>query len=215
MKVSIIIPTLDGDRDGLMKYAVESANNQNGFTLDKDYEIIIQEADECVSKNINNAVKKAKGDYIKLLGDDDLLTPDCLLDLYTKIIEGFDFVCANAINFEPNGNENINCSEIPETVSDLAVENTLHGGTILYRRATFLPFDERMWTAEEYDHSMRMAAAGLRFGYTDRVVYRYRLHGGQKSGFYWQSSKDKKQARYNYIMSIQDRYFNNHSKICR
>jgi len=218
MKVSIIIPTVDGYRDGLTGETLISCRNQEGFVLGVDYEIICDPADELVGKNINDAVKKAKGKYIKLCADDDLLTPNCLKDLYEKAEEGFDFVCANAINFSEKGDENIICSTIPETVSNLAEDNSFHGGTILYRKETMPPFHEYMHTAEEYEHSLRMAAMGLRFGYVDKIVFRYRIHGEQKSGVYWDEdgrrSKEKRVSRYAYIMKLQDKYINNFSRIC-
>jgi glycosyltransferase involved in cell wall biosynthesis len=201
MKVSIIIPTLDGDRDGLIQFTIAAAKNQEGFILGVDYEIIIQQGDESVGKNINDAIAIAKGKYIKICADDDLLTPNCLKDLCEKAEEGFDFVCANAINFGVNG-EDLACSHIPETVADLAFENTFHGGTLLYRKDTMPLFDEDLWTAEEYELSLRMAAAGLRFGYVDKVVFRYRLHDEQKSGAQWEGGRRvrlKRVPRYEYI----------------
>jgi glycosyltransferase involved in cell wall biosynthesis len=216
MKVSIIIPSLDGDREGLTAQAVRSCQNQDGFTLGIDYEVILQQADERLGKNINDGVAKAKGKYIKICADDDLLPSNCLKDLYEKAEEGFDFVCADAINFGLNGEEDISRSRIPETVSELAEENTFHGGTILYRKETMPPWDEDMFTAEEYEHTLRMAAMGLRFGYIPKVVYCYRLHDEQKSGFYWggdNRSKNKREARYDYIMKLQDKYIDNFNPI--
>jgi glycosyltransferase involved in cell wall biosynthesis len=216
MKVSIIIPSIDGDRDGLTQQAVDSCQHQDGFTLGVDYEVILEQADEPVGVNINNGVKWAKGKYIKIVGDDDILLPNCLKDLYEKAEEGFDFVCANAINFGVNGEEDLFQSFIPETVSKLAEENTFHGGTLLYRKEAMPLFDEDMWTAEEYEHTLRMAAMGLRFGYTDKIVYRYRLHGEQKSGVYWEGdrrSKEKRKFRYDYITEMQAKYLFNMNKI--
>jgi len=217
MRVSIIIPTLDGYRDGFTEETLISCQRQDGFTLGTDYEIICDPADELVGKNINDGVKKAKGKYIKICADDDLLTPNCLMDLYEKAEEGYDFVCANAINFSDKGEEDIICSHIPKTVSDLAKDNSLHGGTLLYRKATMLLYNEYMHTAEEYEHSLRSAAEGLRFGYVDSIVYRYRLHCDQKSTMYWRDDRlyrTKREARYAYIMKLQDKYINNFSKLC-
>lgn len=220
MKVSIIIPSLDGDRDGFTREALRSCQNQEGFTLGEDYEIILQQADEPVGKNINDGVAKAKGKYIKVMGDDDLLTPNCLRDLYEKAEEGFDFVCANAINFDMEGKEDLVCSDIPERVSDMILTNPIHGGTLFYRRETMLSYNEKMWTAEEFEHTLRSAAAGLRFGYVDKIVYRYRMHDSNKSGGGgWDSSvrsRLKRKPRYEFIYGpdgIVSKYVNNHSLI--
>jgi glycosyltransferase involved in cell wall biosynthesis len=219
MKVTIIIPTLDGDRDGLTEKTIQSCKNQEGFILGVDYEIIIQQADETLGKNINDGVTKSKGKYIKICADDDLLTPNCLKVLYEKAEEGFDFICANSINFNINGDEDLYFSCIPETVSELAQENTFHGGTILYLKETMLPFDEEMWTAEEYEHALRTAAAGLRFGYVNEIVYRYRLHDDQKSGAQWEGGRVnrlKRIPRYEYIYGergIISKYIHNTNPI--
>ena len=213
MEVTIIIPTLDGDRDGLTQYTIAAAQTQDGFTLGVDYEVIVQQGDFFLGKNVNDAVRKAKGKYIKICADDDLLPPNCLKDLYDKAEEGFDLVCADAIDFELDGKETLHRSKLPETVSEMAEENTFHGGTFFYRKETMPLFDEGMWAAEEYEHALRMAVMGLRFGYVDKVVYRYRLHGSQKSGFYWLRDDDKKVFRYQYIQAMQNKYITNYNKI--
>ena len=213
MKVTIIIPTLDGDRDGLTQHAIASAQTQDGFTLGVDYEVIVQQGDFFLGKNVNDAVKIAKGKYIKVLADDDLLTPNCLKDLYEKAEEGYDLVCADAMDFEASGRETLHKSRLPLTVSELAEDNPFHGGTFLYRKETMPLFDEDMHTAEEYEHTLRMAVMGLRFGYVNKVVYRYRLHGSQKSGFYWLRDAKKKMDRYSYIQAMQNKYITNYNKI--
>lgn len=207
MKVSIIIPTLDGDRDGLTQQTIASCQCQDGFILGMDYEVILQQGDELVGKNINNGVAKAKGKYIKICADDDLLTSNCLKDLYEKAEEGYDLVCSDAVNFEEDGSEDYYPSDIPETVSDFATENTIHGGTILYRKYAMPAWDETMHTAEEYELNLRMAAAGCKFGYIPKVTYRYRLHGEQKS------ISGNKFSRSEYITHIQGRFINNHNRI--
>ena len=179
MKVSIIIPYRK-DR-GYLKEAVDSASNQDGFTIGVDYEVILQKGEYRLGKNINDAVKKAKGRYIKILADDDLLTPNCLLDLYSKAEQGFDFVCADAIDFGLPEGDIYHPSLLPRTVNELARENTIHGGSILYRKETMPLWDEDLWSAEEYEMSLRMAAMGLRFGYVDKVVYKYRIHSQRKT----------------------------------
>jgi len=212
MKVSIIIPTLDSYRDGYFDKTLAAASNQEGFTLGLDFEILIQEADQSLGKNINEGLKRAQGKYIKICPDDDLLTPNCLKDLYEKAEEGFDFVCADAVNFSEGGEE-IFASHIPKTVAELALDNSIHGGTVLFRRAVMPPYDEGMWTAEEYEHALRMASYGLRFGYTPKVVFKYRLHGAQKSGFWWQSDNKKKLSRYEYIDAMRSKYLTNNKLI--
>ena len=214
MKVSVIIP-YNKDR-GFLSQAVASVENQLWFTMNEDYELIVEYGDCGVSTNINNALKKCKGEYIKLCGEDDLLTPNCLKDLYTFAVQhDLDFVCANAINFQEDGTETVIKSFIPRTVNDLAMNNPFHGGTLLYRRTALPVWDESMWTAEEYEISLKMAAAGCKFGYLDSVVFRYRLGEQQKSGVYWQTDPDTKLYRFEYIEQLQGRYLGNMKPINR
>lgn len=223
MKVSVIIP-YNKDR-GYLAEAVESAERQENFVLNEDYEIIVQQGDWMLSRNFNDGFKKAKGKYIKILAEDDKLSFNCLYSLYTHAEEkGLDVVCADAMNFDLDGtNTMVYKSRVPRTVHQLALENTLHGGTLLYK-ATALKsisaltdevFNERMWTAEEYDVSLRLADAGCRFGYTPEVVYYYRLHGEQKSGVYWQTDPDTKMYRYEYIEKLQNQYYGNYKAVSR
>lgn len=200
MEISVIIPYRDKRKT--LAEAIESVVRQDFHS----HELIVHQGEYNIGKNINDAVTKAEGKYIKILADDDLLTENCLKDLWHKAEEGYDLVCANAINFEEDGSEHLVKSFIPRRVMDLALENKIHGGTCLYRRSTMPQWDELLWTAEEYELHLRMAASRLRFGYIDKIVYRYRLHQNQKSGFYWQQDPDKKLYRYEYIENLQNRY---------
>jgi glycosyltransferase involved in cell wall biosynthesis len=204
MEVSIIIPFKEARE--FLNEAIASAECQSGFVLNKDYEIILQKGDYRLGKNVNDGVAKAKGRFIKILADDDLLTPNCLIDLYTKAVEGFDFVCANAINFEPDGKETLIRSRIPDNLIEFTYENPIHGGTVLYRKENMPAWDETMWTAEEYEVTLRMANMGLSFGYVDSIVHRYRLHDSQKSGFYWETDDQTKLYRFEYIEALQSQY---------
>ena len=216
MKVSVIIP-YNEDRGGLHQ-AIRAAENQDGFKLGIDYEIIPQFGDFTVGKNINDAVKKAKGEYIKICAEDDELTENCLITLYELATDGYDLVCANAIRISPEpkfrGYWN---SSIPELVSDLAKENTINGGTILYRKETMPVWDEDMWCAEEYDVSLRMAAAGLRFGHIAEYVFCYRMWRGQKSRVTLSTAQRTEfdMERQEYIFNLRLKYLNNHNKIQR
>lgn len=179
MKVSIIIPY--NESRGFLGAAVESCERQENMRLGKDYEIIVQHGDCSLGRNVNEAVKKCKGRYIKICADDDMLAPGCLHALY-QAAKGYDFICADAYDFE-NDKQILSYrqSVIPRKVCQLSEANTIHGGTILYRRSVMPRWDEDYWCAEEFDVTIRMAAAGCKFGKVDEVVYWYRVHGGQKS----------------------------------
>jgi glycosyltransferase involved in cell wall biosynthesis len=207
-KVSIIIP-YNIDR-GFLKAAIASCEDQDDFTLGVDYEIITQQGDYFVSKNVNDAIAKAQGKYIKKCDEDDMLTPNCLIDLYTFAEEGgYDFVCANAVHF---GDENNTISSmIPETVGELADLKSIHISSGLFLRSAMLEVNEEMWTAEDFDLILRMASGGCKFGYLDAVVYMYRVWGLNKSRDFNTVPNARKGSkfRYEFVQELQDKYMTN------
>lgn len=216
MKVTIIIPY--NVSRGYLGQAVTAAEHQEGMKLNEDYEVIVQHGDCGVSENINRALKKAKGDYIKLCAEDDVLALGCLNDLYPfAVAGGYDFVCADAYNFE-NDKQILDLvqSVIPATVANLAERNTIHGGTILYRRDALPEFNEDYWTGEEYDITLRMASQGCKFGKLNKVVFWYRCHARQKSLVYKSENGEMIKRRFRFIRdTISATYANNHFRIVR
>ena len=182
--ISIIIP-YDQDR-GFLAEAVASAESQTF----KDFEIIKQFGNCNVSKNLNDGIRKAKGEYIKILAEDDLLLPNCLQDLHEGI-QGYDFVNADAQNFGINpmwyGDEEYHESEHIGKLTNFAemlFQNQLHQLTIMYRKSILVAvggFDEGLETAEDYDMNMLLLSKGYKIGYVNKFVGRYRLHETNKS----------------------------------
>lgn len=176
--VSIIIPC-NKDR-GFLEETVVAAKNQTYI----DIEVIVSNFPASSSNNINQGIKKSKGEYIKLCGEDDLLTPNCIEDS-VKAIQGFDFIHGNAINFWSNGLEQPYIPTIKNpTLQEMITLNVIHGGTVLYRRDCFDRFggfDETLWCAEEYEFNMRLLYNGCKLNYCDSFMQRYRRHKKQKS----------------------------------
>jgi hypothetical protein len=107
-------------------------------------------------------------------------------------------------------------SEIPEKVGQLAEANTFHGVTVLYRKAIMPAWNEELWTGEEYEYNMRLAAAGCKFGKLDEIVYWYRIHKDQKSLIYKSDDSEMILRRYRFIRDvIQINYVNSHFRIVR
>lgn len=185
MLISVIIP-YNEDR-GFLAEAVASAESQ----YFKDYEIIKQFGNFNVSKNINDGLRKAKGEYIKILAEDDMLMPNCLRDLYSEIIKGYDFVNANAKNFgvshmwfgDGDYHEEIFKGRLTN-FSEMLAQNKLHQITIMFRKKVLFEvggFDETLLTGEDYDMSLLLLKKGYKLGYINRVVGKYRLHETNKS----------------------------------
>lgn len=204
MDVSIIIP-YKSDR-GWLEEAYNSAKRQK-FT--GTFEVIKQQGPYNSATNLNNGIKKAKGTFIKKLDEDDYLPTNSIQRLYNKAIKGYDIVCSKALNIYPEEGFRQFNSIIPANVSQLALSNTIHGGSTLYRKSSLIKaglLDENLWTGEEFELHLRMAAAGYSFGYTGFVTYFYRIHNNQKSmqgG--WVSSEDylkrKKYIHHNIVLN--------------
>jgi len=173
--ISIIIP-FNEDR-GYLKDAVKSAEAQTF----KDFEIVPFFSSKGVSYNINRAVEKSKGEFIKLLGEDDLLLPDCLKILHSSMGDK-DFICANS--YEGYTGFEQETMSMPNDIKGLLKRNTIHGGTLLYKRECFTEtggFDESLRTSEEFDFHLKLLSKGFKLGYVNEFVYFYRWHTGQKS----------------------------------
>ena len=80
-KVSVIIPTVDRPE---LQRAIGSVKAQTF----KDFELLVEHDTERVGKSVmvNNAIKKAKGEYIVVVDDDNELMPR-FLELTLKAIE--------------------------------------------------------------------------------------------------------------------------------
>jgi len=198
MKVSIIIIVVK-DR-GWLDEAIRSALNQDY----NDYEIILASDGNPgmkkyankyglkfslsngnrLSINFNKAAKIAKGEFLKPLADDDLLTPNCLKDSIMNIQDNA-LLYANAINFLGKS-EKIYKPPMKENFEKLLKKRSsyIHGGTILFRTDVFLKcggWDGELKSCEEYDFYLNLLSKGYKFTYLDKVVYKYRIHNRQKS----------------------------------
>ena len=204
--VSVIIP-YNKDR-GFLVDAIESYENQ---IFSGTSELILSHGpDRSLGGNFNDGIKKAKGKYVKILHEDDLLTPNCLQDLFDEAEEkNADLVFAQARNFAGVGVKQI--SKSPPIVSDMTLQalidnNFIHGAAILYRTEMLHKlegFDESMWTAEEYEFHLRCLASGYKPHFVPTIVCEYREWEGSKSRVYRLQIKEE---RLQYIEQIKESF---------
>ena len=195
--VSIIIP-YNEDR-GFLQDAINSVWMQTY----RDFELILEKGPGTLGQNVNNGLKKASGEFIKILAEDDELTPDCL-QILTNGIRNYDFIYSDAENFGnlPSGWD-IYSKDTTTNLADMLHANGIHGGTALYRTDMFRDvggYDESLWTGEEYDLHLRLIKAGYKHRHVPGIVYRYRIHGDNKS----QLANVK--IRHQYIDEIRKKY---------
>jgi glycosyltransferase involved in cell wall biosynthesis len=165
---------------GFLDQAIESVKNQT-----VKCELMIQQGNYNKGKNINDVLQLAKGEFIKILDEDDTL-PETAIENLEKGIEGFDWVCGDAEDYWYNGYE----LDVQKwtgrvvTLEEMLEKNCIHGGTTLYRKQMLLNiggWNEDLWTAEEYDLHLKLMKNGYKLGYVPKIVYKYRIHDNNKS----------------------------------
>jgi len=197
--VSVIIP-YNVDR-GYLRDAKLSVLNQSY----SDWEIINAHSDNKCSYNINLGLERAKGEYIKILAEDDLLPPRSL-EMLVKGIQGYDFVYGDAEFFGEGYTGPKRYRDKTVTLDSMLEKNGINGGGCLYRTEILRAvggWDETLWTAEEYDLHLRLIKNGYKHRHIPGIVYRYRIHGDNKS-----IAKDSfsRLNRHEYIEQIKQKY---------
>ncbi len=194
--ISIVI-AYDRDR-GFLSDAVTSAKSQD---FRHGFEVVTEQGYNIRSINVNNGVKRARGQYIKLLDEDDLLTHDCLSILYHGI-DDHDWCCADGQSF---GDITQTYRGEKPTLERMLEHNRIFGGSMLYHKRCFTEtggFDEGLVTGEEYEFNLRLMSLNYTFIYIPRVVYRMREHGARKSQELLMSVPERRA----YIQKIRDRF---------
>ena len=99
-------------------------------------------------------------------------------------IEGHDFVYADAENFGELGGWPSRSHDKTVTLESMLIKNGIHAGGVLYRTEILRAvggLDEDLLMAEEYDLHLKLLKAGYKHKHIEGIVYRYRLHGDNKS----------------------------------
>lgn len=188
-------------------YLAECKRSILGQVTQHSFELILAKGDGSVGYNFNAGLKKAKGRYIKIIAEDDSLTPNCIEDLVNGIqAQQVDWVCANAVNFYLDGNE-VEFHSEPQSLTDALGKYKIHGLTTLYRRSVLVAIggmDESLTTGEEFDMHLKLLRSGHNLGYVDAVVGRHRIWTGNKST----GNRDPmaRAERAAYIENIRNRY---------
>jgi len=136
-----------------------------------------------LSVNYNNALGIAKGKYIKLHADDDIMLPNALTDLFNNIGDNA-VIHANVINFSDKGETLYVPPIIEVSTESLLTGNYIHGGSVMVLTKAFLEvggYDEGLDCAEEYDLYFKLLDKGYGFTYVNKTVFGYRRHSTSKS----------------------------------
>ena len=196
--ISVIVPYKE-DR-GFLDQCLKSIENQTY----KDFELIVSQSDGSLPVNFNNGLRQAKGEFVKMVQDDDYLPPDALQHLadgigeHKWVVGNVWQICSAPYIHKP-----------PYLDFKSQVEKyDLHMGSTLYRTALLNAIDgmdETLETGEEYDMHLKLLSLGYVPGYIDKEVYCYRMWRGGKSVIY---RKKRTEWRKNELAKIKARYTN-------
>ena len=196
--VSVVVP-YNKDR-GYLKRCVKSIEAQ----YYRDFELLLVKNDYSVVKNINIGLERAKGEFFKVVGEDDWLPYNSLGDLVNGMGD-HPWICANAHNVEGP----VQTDEIPPldklNLKDMANHNVIHNGTTMYQTEILRKIggmNEDLWTGEEYEIHLRLMSLGYLPGYVNAFVYFYRIGNQQKSLTYRRQNLRKRTDEIKKIQSL-------------
>lgn len=206
-EVSIIVP-FNKDR-GWLNEAIESVHCQTykGKIWLLRSDIINPDTYQTnnVSQNINAALPYCKGEYIKYLCDDDLLTSICIEESVKAMQEqGCDFLHGNALIMQHGTNTPYYPSIQIPTLENLIPQCYINGVTLFYKAEVLKsrPFDEKLTTGEEWDLNLDLLKRGYKGGYVNKFLAKYRRHDQQKSLGVGANQSERAKIH----QSIRDRY---------
>lgn len=140
----------------------------------------------------NTAWRAARGEYICILGADDLYLP-AYLETQSRFMDanpGFDIYTCNGVKFYPDGATipyftDLRHQSVTEFVLDDFLESNPIFGAAVFRRSMIERlggYREDLRNAEDYDFWIRAVASGARVLHNPVVLAHYRKHPGNKSG---------------------------------
>jgi glycosyltransferase involved in cell wall biosynthesis len=204
MDVSVVVPTRD--RSSLLLTTLRSALRQRGVELEvivvddgstDDTPRVIDSLDKRRVRSIhhttplgpnaarNRGALESRGDWIAFLDDDDIWSPDKLVEqLKAAEKTGRNWVYAGSVNV----NERLEIVHgLPppppeQVVIALSRQNPIPGGgsNVTIRRTTFTSaggFNENLRTCEEWEFWLRLAAVGVP-AWVPNPLVGYRTHAG-------------------------------------
>jgi len=171
----------DATEDIVMRFAEQ----------DRRIRLLSQPNGGCSSAS-NAAWRAAHGEYVCILGADDLYLAE-YLETQSRFIDGnpgFDIYTCNGMKFYPDGATTPYFTDprhqsVTEFVLDDFLESNPIFGAAVFKRAMIERlggYREDLLNAEDYDFWIRAVASGARVLHNPIVLAHYRKHPGNKSG---------------------------------
>lgn len=219
IKFSIITPTYNRAGTGFLEEVIKTVRSQkrgafeyehiiidDGSTddtasvlksfLNKDNHIkYIYQKNSGTPQAIKNGIKHATGNYVVVLGDDDLLPKDSLYQREKFIIENpkIDFFYGKTQWIDDLGKPIKTWTQslpLPEHPYErMLAENFIQGGTITVKKTVYNKVSWPEWLKKSDDYFFAMEIFrpenNFKYKYLDQVLYKYRRHNrgaGMQSG---------------------------------
>ncbi len=148
---------------------------------DKRIDVVFRDKNGGISQATNSAFELARGDYVGLLDDDDLLSPNTLFEVAKVINEdsGVELIYSDEDKIGPDGRR-----RDPYFKSDYARDSLLSNNYICH----FLVFkrsliesplmDEALDGAQDYDLILRLTEKTDRIKHIPKILYHWRMGEG-------------------------------------
>jgi glycosyltransferase involved in cell wall biosynthesis len=192
--ITVILVNHGGKRD--ISKAIESLENQTC----KDFELVIESGDGTLGDNFNKGLARSRGEWIKLLADDDYL-PRNSIDLYMKNLSDCGWIMGDVVNYSDTDERKHELGlykSVFYNTKCLIAENTIHGGSCLYRKdlvERLGGFNEELITGEEYEFNIRMSLLTTPRKFSG-LVYCYQIHSGNKGVLHKDFESREKRKQY-------------------
>lgn len=196
--ISVIVPYKE-DR-GFLTQCLNSIKAQTYL----DFELIEAHGPGSLPVNFNDGLLRARGEFIKMVQDDDWL-PKNSLSLLALGIGDAPWVVGNV--WQECSSPYIYKPPYLDYESNLN-HYALHMGSTMYRKDVLIDIggmDETLVTGEEYDMHLKLLSLGHEPAYIDKEVYHYRMWSGGKSVIY---RRKRTEWRKNELAKIKARYTN-------
>jgi len=194
-----LIITDDKSSDDTVDVCRRWLNNNRGRFRRAD--LLTSDVNTGVSANANRGLKAASGEWVKFIGSDDTLLPDCLTAnmqfivdnphiriLFSRInIYNQSFIPENYLETTPHGDISPDSILWPERLAEsqyrmlLAADRIHFSPSVFLHRETLIlmgGFDERFRLLEDYPLWLTLTRNGYKLFFMDKVTVNYRRHSG-------------------------------------
>ena len=169
-------------------------------------------------KNINTAIKKANGNFIKIIAADDALFSKKVLSKVKKELDKHEIIVSNTMICDKKlNNKKINTKFPQYLVSKMTPEECFRKlcySNIIDAQGIFMnkkffdkygDFDEEFLLLEDWPKWLQVTSEGCCFGYIPIITCKYRSDNGVYTSINSKINLDLKKAHYKYIKPYKNK----------